>query len=139
MLCNKCANAHKATLKIQMLPHFFSVVDPHPEFFVNADPDLADQDECGSMRIRIYNTTLFSLKKHLQREEKDLPVQRDDVVLPDHIVDGVDALVDVAAARGLAELVHQEITESAQVGGQLLRADPLQNLRQNSVKCTDPQ
>ena len=57
-----------------------------------------------------------------------VPVQGDDVVLPDHVVDGVDALVDVPAARGLAELVHQEITEGAQVGGQLLGTDPLQNL-----------
>jgi hypothetical protein len=92
---------------------------------MNADP-------CGSGSTILH---FLVLKKHLQREEKDLPVQRDDVVLPDHIVDGVDALVDVAAARGLAELVNQEITEGAQVGGQLLRADPLQNLRKTVLNA----
>jgi len=42
----------------------------------------------------------------------------------------------VAAARGLAKLVHQEITEGAQVGGQLLRANPFQNLKHATGKCT---
>ncbi len=90
-----------------------------------------------NQKLQISCQTTF--KTPTYRQGKDLPVQRDDVVLPDHIVDSVDALVDVAAARGLAELVNKEITEGAQVGGQLLSANPLQNLRHVSVISTDTQ
>ena len=44
-----------------------------------------------------------------QRHAEHEPVQRDDVVLPDHVVHGVDTLVDVPAATRLTELVHEEV------------------------------
>ena len=59
---------------------------------------------------------------------EDESVERDDVVFPNHAVHRVDALVHVAAARRLAELVNQKVAEGAEVGGDLLGSDPLQDL-----------
>ena len=38
-----------------------------------------------------------------------MPVQRDDVVLPNHVIHVVDTLVGVPSATRLAELEHEEI------------------------------
>ena len=59
------------------------------------------------------------------------PVESDDVVLPDHAVHGVDALVHVTSSSCLAELVHEEVTEAAEVSSQLLGSDPFENLVSN--------
>ena len=70
---------------------------------------------------------LVVAERHAEHE----PVQGDDVILPDHAVHGVNALVDVAAAPRLAELVHQEVAEAAEVRRQLPRPDPLEHLVSN--------
>ena len=46
---------------------------------------------------------------------EDQSVQGHDVVFPDHAVHGVNALVDVAAAGRLAELVNQEVTKRPEI------------------------
>ena len=63
-------------------------------------------------------------ERHAEHES----VQCDHVELPDHAVHGVDALVDVAPAPGLAELMDKEVAEAAEVRGQLLGSYPLQDL-----------
>ncbi len=62
---------------------------------------------------------------------QDQPVQGNDVVFPDHAVHGINALVNMAPAPGLAELVDQEVTEAAEMRGQLPGADPLEHLVSN--------
>ena len=50
----------------------------------------------------------------LKDEEMDgLPVKGDDVVLPDHVVDGVDALVDVTTTSRLAVVVVTIVGQNA--------------------------
>ena len=66
-----------------------------------------------------------------ERHTQDKPVDGDNVVLPDHVVHGVDALVDMPTTPELAELVDQEVTESPEVLRELLRANPLEHLVSN--------
>ena len=45
--------------------------------------------------------------------------------MPDHLVEDVDALVDVLAAARVGELVDEEVAEGAQVAAEAARADAL--------------
>lgn len=60
-------------------------------------------------------------------QTQDESVQRDDVVLPDHVVENFDALVELRSAGGYRELVHQEVCESSHVSHQCTCPDALQH------------
>ena len=60
-------------------------------------------------------------------QTQDESVQGDDVVLPHHVVEDLDALVELLAPRRRGELVHQEVRERAHVGHQRAGPDPLQH------------
>ena len=65
----------------------------------------------------------------LKDEEMDgLPVKGDDVVLPDHVVDGVDALVDVTTTSRLAVVVVTIVGQNA-YNQKLVPQKPVRGIR----------
>ena len=60
-------------------------------------------------------------------QAEDQPVQSDDVVLPHHVVQDLDTLVELLAPGRRGELVHQEVCKRPHVGHQRPGPDPLQH------------
>ena len=74
---------------------------------------------CTHLRL----ATLVSSKDHAEDE----PVERDDVVLPDEVVDGLDGLRHESRPARLAELEDEELAEGAEVGDEVLVSYALQH------------
>lgn len=60
-------------------------------------------------------------------QAEDETVQSDDVVLPHHVVQNLNALVQLLTACRRGKLVHQEVSERPDVCDESTRADSLQN------------
>lgn len=66
-------------------------------------------------------------KKKIPYQAEDETVQSDDVVLPHHVVQDLDALVELLTARRRGKLVHQEIGKRPHVRDESAGPDSLQN------------
>ena len=65
---------------------------------------------------------------------EDEPVERDDVVLPDEVVDWLDAFRHESRTARLAKLKDEEFTKCAKVRDEVLVSDALQNPERKESK-----
>lgn len=73
-----------------------------------------------------FRSLWFQRQKNPYQAE-DETVQSDDVVLPHHVIQDLDALVQLLTARRRGKLVHQEIGKCPDVCDESSSADSLQN------------
>lgn len=68
-------------------------------------------------------------------QTEDEAIQSDDVVLPHHVVQDLDALVELLTSCRGGKLVHQEIGEGSNMCDQSTRPDTLQNPAEQTTQA----
>ena len=118
-------------LKVLLVPVLQQVMFRRhvPAKFVHSVSEISrfEKQQLDDEETDLGLVALMVAERHAEHES----VQGDDVVLPDHAVHRLDALVHMPASSGFAELVHEEVAESAKMSRQLFGSNLLQHFVSN--------